>query len=65
MQVSGLGISPTVTSTYTKEGVGAFYKGLPFAWGREIFYTSIKLGGKFFLELFCRKILRENINYQI
>ena len=52
MQVSGLGISPTVTSTYTKEGVGAFYKGLPFAWGREIFYTSIKLGGKFILELF-------------
>ena len=56
MQVSGLGISPTVTSTYTKEGVGAFYKGLPFAWGREIFYTSIKLGGKFYF----RKILREN-----
>ena len=54
MQVSGLGISPTVTSTYTKEGVGAFYKGLPFAWGREIFYTSIKLGGKFVF----RKILR-------
>lgn len=44
MQVSGLGISPTVSSLYTKEGVGAFWKGLGFAWGREIFYTSIKLG---------------------
>ena len=60
MQVSGLGISPTVTSTYTKEGVGAFYKGLPFAWGREIFYTSIKLGGKFFFRTFFRNILIEN-----
>jgi hypothetical protein len=46
MQVSGLGISPTVSSLYANEGVAAFWKGLPFAWGREIFYTSIKLGGK-------------------
>lgn len=44
MQVSGLGITPTVSGLYTKEGVGGFYKGLGFAWGREIFYTSIKLG---------------------
>jgi hypothetical protein len=44
MQVSGLGISPTVSSLYANEGVAAFWKGLPFAWGREIFYTSIKLG---------------------
>ena len=46
MQVSGLGIGTTASSLYTKEGVGAFWKGLGFAWGREIFYTSIKLGGK-------------------
>lgn len=48
MQVSGGGISSTVSSLYANEGVVAFWKGLGFAWGREIFYTSIKLGGKFF-----------------
>jgi hypothetical protein len=44
MQVSGLGIGPTVTTLYTKEGVTAFWKGIVFAYGRELSYTSIKLG---------------------
>mmetsp|Transcript_22190 Transcript_22190/g.46698 ORF Transcript_22190/g.46698 Transcript_22190/m.46698 type:complete len:284 (+) Transcript_22190:261-1112(+) len=44
MQVSGLGISQTTNSLYANEGLAAFWKGLGFAWGREIFYTSIKLG---------------------
>lgn len=43
MQVSGLGISTTV-SEVAKEGIPSFWKGLGFAWGREISYTSIKLG---------------------
>ena len=25
-------------------GVAAFWKGLPFGWGRELSYTSVKLG---------------------
>jgi len=44
MQVSGLGAGETASSLYAKEGVASFWKGLTFAWGREIFYTSIKLG---------------------
>jgi hypothetical protein len=44
MQVSGLGVGETASSLYVKEGVASFWKGLGFAWGREIFYTSIKLG---------------------
>lgn len=47
MQVSGLGVGQTASSLYANEGVTAFWKGLGFAWGREIFYTSIKLGGTF------------------
>ena len=47
MQVSGLGVGQTASSLYANEGVAAFWKGLAFAWGREIFYTSIKLGGEF------------------
>jgi hypothetical protein len=46
MQVSGLGVGETASSLYAKEGVASFWKGLTFAWGREIFYTSIKLGGE-------------------
>lgn len=46
MQVSGLGVGETASSLYVKEGFASFWKGLGFAWGREIFYTSIKLGGK-------------------
>lgn len=48
MQVSGLGINQTVSGLYANEGVAAFWKGILFAWGREISYTSIKLGGKCF-----------------
>jgi len=44
MQVSGLGVGQTASSLYANEGVASFWKGLGFAWGREIFYTSIKLG---------------------
>jgi hypothetical protein len=44
MQVSGQGIGPTVSALYTNEGVAAFWKGIAFAYGREISYTSIKLG---------------------
>lgn len=45
MQVSGLGIAPTVSNLYGNEGMAAFWKGIFFAYGREISYTSIKLGG--------------------
>ncbi len=44
MQVSGAGIGATVNGLMKSEGVGAFYKGLFFAYGRELSYTSIKLG---------------------
>ena len=44
MQVSGAGIRPTVSALLAGEGVLAFWKGLPFAYGRELSYTSIKLG---------------------
>lgn len=44
MQVSGLGIGVTVKEILGKEGVAAMWKGLPFAYGREMSYTSIKLG---------------------
>ena len=44
MQVSGDGMSKIISSTYTTEGVGAFWKGIVWAWGREGSYASIKLG---------------------
>jgi len=44
MQVSGAGIGATVTETFAEGGVRSFYKGLFFAFGRELSYTSIKLG---------------------
>jgi hypothetical protein len=44
MQVSGNGLGATVGSTYAKEGVAAFWKGIVWAWGREGSYASIKLG---------------------
>ena len=44
MQVSGLGLGKTVSDIMSKEGVTAFWKGVPFGWGRELSYTSIKLG---------------------
>jgi len=44
MQVSGNGIGQTVSAVLKTEGIPAFWKGLPFAYGRELSYTSIKLG---------------------
>ena len=44
MQVSGHALGSTVTTTLAKEGVGAFWKGIAWAWGREGSYASIKLG---------------------
>jgi Mitochondrial carrier protein len=44
MQVTGLGISYTVSNLYKSEGLPAFWNGLFFAYGRELSYTSVKLG---------------------
>ena len=44
MQVSGHALGSTVTTTFAKEGIGAFWKGIAWAWGREGSYASIKLG---------------------
>ena len=44
MQVSGSGLGSTVSGIASNEGVGAFWKGIVFAYGRELSYTSIKLG---------------------
>lgn len=44
MQVSGNGIGQTVSAVLSEGGVTAFWGGLPFAYGRELSYTSIKLG---------------------
>lgn len=44
MQVSGLGIGATVAEVMKAGGVSSFWKGIPFAYGRELSYTSIKLG---------------------
>lgn len=43
MQVSGGSLSATFNGVLAK-GIGAFWNGIVFAWGREISYTSIKLG---------------------
>jgi len=45
MQVSGNTIASTASDIMTKEGISAFWKGIAFAYGREMSYTSIKLGG--------------------
>jgi len=44
MQVSGLGVGKTCSDLLAKEGFTAFWKGIPFGYGRELSYTSIKLG---------------------
>lgn len=44
MQVSGLGVGTTISDLMAKEGITAFWKGIPFGYGRELSYTSIKLG---------------------
>jgi hypothetical protein len=40
MQVSGLGVSHTASQIFKSEGVAAFWKGLPFAYGRELSYSK-------------------------
>jgi len=44
MQVSGESIGATCAGVMRNGGVTAFYKGIPFAYGRELSYTSVKLG---------------------
>lgn len=44
MQVSGGSLGSTVSGVMEKQGITAFWKGLPFGYGRELSYTSIKLG---------------------
>ena len=44
MQVSGDGLGHIVATTAKAEGIGGFWKGIAFAWGREGSYASIKLG---------------------
>lgn len=44
MQVTGDSLATTVTQLVKNEGPLAFWKGIPFAWGREGSYASIKLG---------------------
>lgn len=44
MQVSGGSLGTTIGGVMKNEGVTAFWKGLPFGWGRELSYTSVKLG---------------------
>lgn len=45
MQVTGDGLGVVVRNTLKNEGVGSFWKGIVWAWGREGSYASIKLGG--------------------
>uniref|UniRef100_A0A6T8HD06 Mitochondrial carrier protein n=1 Tax=Proboscia inermis TaxID=420281 RepID=A0A6T8HD06_9STRA len=45
MQVSGDGLMHVCSNTLKKEGIGSFWKGIVWAWGREGSYASIKLGG--------------------
>ena len=44
MQVSGGSLGSTIGSISANEGIAAFWKGIVFAYGRELSYTSIKLG---------------------
>jgi hypothetical protein len=45
MQVTGDGLGVVIRNTLKNEGVGSFWKGIVWAWGREGSYASIKLGG--------------------
>ena len=49
MQASGGSVGSTVSAVMKNEGVLSFWKGLPFAYGRELSYTSVKLGACKFL----------------
>jgi Mitochondrial carrier protein len=44
MQVNSLSLAGTVSNIVKNEGWGSFYKGILFGYGRELSYTSIKLG---------------------
>ena len=44
MQAGGGSIGGTVAGVLKQGGVWSFWKGLPFAYGRELSYTSVKLG---------------------
>jgi len=44
IQVSGSTVGITVKEVFAEGGIRPFYKGLLFAYGRELSYTSIKLG---------------------
>ena len=44
MQVTGNGLGTVFSTTLKNEGVGSFWKGIVWAWGREGSYASIKLG---------------------
>jgi len=44
MQASGGTIGATAATVMKDGGITSFWKGLPFAYGRELSYTSIKLG---------------------
>jgi hypothetical protein len=44
MQASGGSVGGTVSAVMKNEGLLSFWKGLPFAYGRELSYTSVKLG---------------------
>ena len=44
MQASGGTVGGTINGVMKNEGLLSFWKGLPFAYGRELSYTSVKLG---------------------
>lgn len=44
MQASGGTVGGTINGVMKEGGLLSFYKGLPFAYGRELSYTSVKLG---------------------
>lgn len=45
MQASGGSIGSTISGVMKNGGgITSFWKGLPFAYGRELSYTSVKLG---------------------
>ena len=53
MQASGGTIGGTISGVMKNEGILSFWKGLPFAYGRELSYTSVKLGACELLPSFC------------
>jgi len=57
MQASGGSVGGTVSAVMKNEGLLSFWKGLPFAYGRELSYTSIKLGAcKLYFIMFVHMI---------